>query len=220
MTRQNAPTQSATHRLCQALRVSAPPDWSAAHAAILAGAPVDTPIPTWAGSTPLIIAAITGKITEVRWLLDHGGALEAVDSNGTTALVSAVWHSHTDTAALLLEHGADPNVRDRDGWTVLMTASLAIDTEPLKDIIVTLLDHGADPAATTLDGRTAPEIFMANGRPELTGYLDEALIGERHAAARRRLLDRLTAAQRLTWLPKACAAEAAMATRAAWHRTP
>ena len=221
MTRQNAPTQSATHRLCQALRVSAPPDWSAAHAAILAGAPVDTPIPTWAGATPLILAAtLDGCIAEAGWLLDHGASLETVTSNGTTALVSAVLHSRTDTAALLLEHGADPNARGRNGWTALMVVSLMNDTESRRGLIVMLLDHGADPAVMALDGRTAPEIFMAFGGPELTGYLDEVLASDHRAAARCRLLDRLTTDQRLAWLPRSTVAESAMKTPKTWYRTP
>ena len=195
MTRQNAPTQSATHRLCQALRVSAPPDWSAAHAAILAGAPVDPPLPQWAGATPLILAAtLDGCTAEVGWLLDHGASLEAVTSNGTTALVRAGAHSRIGTIALLLQRGVDPNARGRNGWTALMVVSLMNDTKSRRGLIVTLLDHGADPAATTLDGRTAPEIFMAFGGPELTGYLDEVLASDHRATARCRLLDRLTIA--------------------------
>lgn len=59
---------------------------------------------------------------------------------------------------------------------------------------------------------------MENGKPELTEYLDEVLASNQHAAARRRLLDRLTADQRAAWLPRACAAEAAAATRSAWRR--
>ena len=258
MTRQNTPTQSATHRLHQALRIDAPPDWPAARAAILAGAPVDTAIQVRAGATPLIVAAtLDGCTAEVGWLLDHGAAIDARDNQGETALVRAVQHRRTADIALLLQRGADPNVRDLKGWpvlvlacwtigagsakdiiatfighgadpnarardgrTVLMAAPLMTDVKSAKDLIVTLLDHGADPAATTPDGRTAPEIFMTNGHPKPTGCLDEVLASDHRAAARRRLLDKLTDAQCAQWLPKSTVAEATMEARKAWRRTP
>ena len=220
MTRQKAPTQSTTHRLHQALRIDAKPDWPAARAAILAGAPVDTPIPSWSGKSPLALAIMLNGRDEVGWLLDHGADMEAMEPDGKTALTSAVEYGSMVIIDKLLAHGADPNTRDKDGWTVLMVVALLTATESAKDFIAALLDHGADPSATTPDGYTAPEIFMASSRPERTGYLDEALASDHHTAARRRLLDRLTADQRPAWLPKACAAEAAMAVRIAWRRAP
>ena len=218
---ENSARPRAVARLQRAFAPKRHPDWKEARAAILAGAPVDTLIPAWSGATPLIIAAtLAGCTTEVKWLLDHGAALEAVNPNGVTALVRAAANSRAATVALLLARGADPNTRDRNGWTVLMMVGLVFTTESAKGLIATLLDHGADPSATAPDGRTAPKIFMANGKPELTEYLDEVLASNQHAAARRRLLDRLTADQRAAWLPRACAAEAAAATRTAWCRTP
>lgn len=219
MAKQNPSTQSATDRLLQAFADNAPPDWPVARAAILAGAPVDAPIPSWSGATPLFIAATCGCTTEVGWLIDHGATLEVRNSNGETALVQAVRWCRTTTVALLLARGADPNARDQDGWTVLMAVG-SIRSESAKNLIVALLDHGANPSATTPDGHTAPEILMEIAGPMLTGYLDEALAGDRHTIGRRRLLDKLTAAQRAAWFPRSCAAEAAAAVRTAWHRTP
>ena len=139
-------------------------------------------------------------------------------SGATPLITAATLEGCTTEVRWLLDHGADPNVRNRNGWTVLMMVGLVFTTESAKGLIATLLDHGADPSATAPDGRTAPKIFMANGKPELTEYLDEVLASNQHAAARRRLLDRLTADQRAAWLPRACAAEAAAATRSAWRR--
>ena len=220
MTRRHASTDSATHRLRQAFKLGAPPDWTAARAAILAGAPVDTPIPVRGGATPLIVATMTGDTTEVGWLLDRGAGPDAVNSKGEPALIRAVLHSHTAIAVLLLEHGADPNARDRDSRTALMVVSLTRDAKSAKDLIATLLDHGADPSRMTSDGRTLPEIFASTYRQDMLAILDRALASPQRTEARQHLLARLTAGQRLAWLPKSSAAEAAMAVRTDWHRTP
>lgn len=220
MTRKNAHTKSAVRRLRRAFDSGTWPNWPAAYAAILAGAPVDTPIPSWSWATPLIIAARNGCATEAIWLLDHGAILEAKDSNGDTALIRAVgWDRHAGaTVAPLLDRGADPNARDRDGRTVLMMANWPRDAQFAKTMIATIIDHGADPSATIPDGHTAPEIFMVTGRPYMAECLDEVLADAHRAAVRRRLLDKLSVDQRAAWLPKSCAAEAAMTTSPAWCR--
>ena len=45
-------------------------------------------------------------------LLDAGAQINAVDPDGTTPLVRAIWNSHYDTAKVLLDRGADPNLAD------------------------------------------------------------------------------------------------------------
>lgn len=215
------------------------PDWYAAQRTLLEGADLDAPLTGDPDLTILANACRWNRMVVARWLLDQGAHPDASTRNGDPALLHAALGGNPHIAALLLDHRADPNIRTgagwtigvatsgytvtvrAHGWTVMMVAGLLDATESTKkEFIATLLDHGADPAATTPDGRTAPEIFMTNGCPKPTGYLDEALTAERHAAARRRLLDRLTADQRTAWLPKSCAAEAAIHAAKAWGRKP
>ena len=43
-------------------------------------------------------------------------------TDGTTALMYAIINAHFDTAAVLIEKGADPNVADSTGTTALYSA--------------------------------------------------------------------------------------------------
>ena len=55
-------------------------------------------------------------------LLAAGAEINAMDPDGTTALVLAIWNSHYDTARVLLEAGADPNITDTAGMAALYAA--------------------------------------------------------------------------------------------------
>ena len=174
-------------RLQRAFAPERHPDWKEARAAILAGAPVDTLIPSLEGVTTLILAARHNQIDEAEWLLNHG---------------------------------ADPNAVDASGWTIWWHMALHYPpNSEYRVMIAMLLDHGADPAVITPDRRTAPEIF-SRGPGWVNAQLDDGLTRPACAAVRRRLLDKLTAAQRAQWLPKSSVAEAAMETAKLWHRTP
>ena len=123
MTRRHAAADSATRRLRQALRHSARLDWPAAHAAILAGAPIDTAMgQVWFGATPLIAATSSGCTTEAGWLLNHGADTNARNRNGWTALMTVNLRfgaeSAKDLIATLLDHGADPSQKAPDGRTL------------------------------------------------------------------------------------------------------
>jgi ankyrin repeat protein len=71
------------------------------------------------GWTPLMYAARQDAKDAIRALVAARANLNAVDPDGTTALTLAIINAHYDTAALLLEHGADPNVADARGMTPL-----------------------------------------------------------------------------------------------------
>jgi ankyrin repeat protein len=72
--------------------------------------------------TPLMYAARDGGVDAARALAKAGADLNAVDPDGTTALVLAIMNSHYDTANALLEAGADPNVADKAGMAALYAA--------------------------------------------------------------------------------------------------
>lgn len=171
----------------------------------------------------MIIATTYKCLVEINWLLNHGASTEAVCSGGDTALVHAVVHGHGAATALLLDRSADPNARDRDGWTALMVVAFLNAAEFARDLIAMLIAHGADLAAIVpgVRSRTIPEICMAYDKaPHRVDDLDTALATPPHAPARRRLLDQLTADQGTAWLPRSCAAEAAVLAAKPWSRKP
>ena len=105
------------------------------------------------GFTPLHLAAFFGQADAVRLLLARGAT---ADRNGTgwmtgTPLHAAASGSHASVVRLLLEAGADPNNRQRHGYTPLHSAAANGDLESVE----LLLDAGADPGAANDDGDTA-----------------------------------------------------------------
>jgi ankyrin repeat protein len=123
--------------------------------------------------TALHFAARQGQLEAVRKLIDAGADLDAVDEEGTNALVLATLNGHLDVAGLLLAAGADPNVADSYGRTVLFVATdlNTIDANPrpapkitseLKpiDIVKMALEKGADPNVELKKGLPA---YLAQG---------------------------------------------------------
>ena len=105
------------------------------------------------GFTPLHLAAFFGQADAVRLLLARGAS---VDRNGTgwmtgTPLHAAASGSHATVVRMLLDAGADPNNRQRHGYTPLHSAAANGDL----DSVELLLDAGADPAWANDDGDTA-----------------------------------------------------------------
>ena len=105
------------------------------------------------GFTPLHLAAFFGQADAVRLLLARGAT---ADRNGTgwmtgTPLHAAASGSHASVVRLLLEAGADPNNRQRHGYTPLHSAAANGDLESVE----LLLDADADPGAANDDGDTA-----------------------------------------------------------------
>ena len=72
--------------------------------------------------TALMYAARDGAPEAAAALLDAGAEINATDPDGTTPLVRAIWNSHYDTAKVLLERGADPNLADTADMAALYAA--------------------------------------------------------------------------------------------------
>ena len=96
-------------------------------------------------------AALIGDTCALVFLLDHGVAVNAADTNGRTPLIEAVFGGHIDAISELLKRGADVNPQDNDGWTALMEAA----AKGRAEIVRTLLAHGADARVKNKKGWTA-----------------------------------------------------------------
>jgi uncharacterized protein len=125
------------------------------------------------GATPdfdgMMRAALIGHTNDVRLFLDHGVAIDAVDTNGRTTLIEAAFGGHFDTVDELLKRGANVNAQDGDGWTALMEAA----SKGRVDLVRTLLAHGADARLRNKNGWTALKT-TAKCNTEITRLLRDA----------------------------------------------
>jgi ankyrin repeat protein len=86
------------------------------------------------GITPLCLAAYLGKEAHIRVLLRAGADVDAVDSNGASALMYAARDGHVDgkqvflysflVVKVLLEFGARHDIRDANGWQAVQYAQV------------------------------------------------------------------------------------------------
>lgn len=129
------------------------------------------------GDTPLHRAAAAGATSVVRQLLANGADVNALNDQGSSPLLYAVFHGNFESAAELLHFGADPNIAEsRFGSTPLMDAA----RHGRLNMVVLLLEQGAVPTTTDKSGETA--LDKANRK----GHLDVvAAIAERSSSAAR-----------------------------------
>lgn len=104
------------------------------------------------GDTVLMIAVAQTNPACVKLLIDKGADVNARNSDGYTALMSAVYHElDLRVAKLLLERGADVNARTNEGLTALHSAASYCNECAAK----MLLERGADVNARNNQGYTA-----------------------------------------------------------------
>lgn len=84
---------------------------------------------------PLFLAASEGRLNAVRYLLDHGANLNAIDSNGNTALTEATYYGHVSVIKELLDRGANINSLSSAG------TPLDIALSKNNDAVADLLEH-------------------------------------------------------------------------------
>jgi ankyrin repeat protein len=72
--------------------------------------------------TAIMYAARDGGPEAMTALIDAGAKINDPDPDGTTPLVRAIWNSHYDTAKVLIDRGADPNLVDTSGMGALYAA--------------------------------------------------------------------------------------------------
>ena len=100
-------------------------------------------------SRALFAAIERGAAGEVERLLSRGANPNALDADGTPALMVAALFADAGTMEQLLKRGADPNMADRSGATALMWSV------PDVTKVQRLLDRGANVNAKSETGRTA-----------------------------------------------------------------
>jgi ankyrin repeat protein len=126
----------------------------------VAQTPHDT---TGGGFSPLMTAALTGSLDDMRHLIDQGANVNYADADSLTAL----WLAIPDSAKteLLLQHGANPSLLSKDHYSPLVKlVNFPGTTGLFRDLVA----HGADPKKAAPDNSL---LYMAAA----TG--DTALVG-------------------------------------------
>ncbi|MFG6158070.1 ankyrin repeat domain-containing protein [Halomonas sp. 1390] len=130
------------------------------------------------GTSPLQLAAAGGHLDLVRYLVKEKGVdLEAVDSNGQTALLRAVSADAVEALQTLIELGAqiDRTVHHDTpldfGWSPLHVAANAGAVRAIE----ALLEKELDPTIVLKNGFTPLHIAAREGQVEIAGALVTAL---------------------------------------------
>jgi len=113
------------------------------------------------GFAPLHLAAFFGQTDAVRLLLARGAASNVAGTGWMTGtpLHAAAAGSHASIVHLLLEAGADPNTRQRHGYTPLHSAAANADLESVESLIAA----GAALDAKNDDGDTPLALAEKSG---------------------------------------------------------
>ncbi len=117
--------------------------------------------------TPLMYAAVSHDLEQVRQILVETPDLAARDRHGKTALHHATMCGHADVAHLLISSGAPVEAADQYGTTPLMTAALF----GFFEVAQLLLASGGDRRSTDQHGRTAYQMARFAGDAELVQLL-------------------------------------------------
>lgn len=117
----------------------------------------------------LLASTKAGKDDETAKLLTIAGAdPNAVQANGMTVLMSAVFNNQEDVAKMLIEKGAKLDA-SAQGFNAL---SLAVERDN-KSMIKILIKAGADPRVRPIGGMSALEKAQLINNHELVSLLEE-----------------------------------------------
>jgi ankyrin repeat protein len=115
-------------------------------------------------------AAADGNVTAIKELLANGVKLDAINSDGETALLVATHGNQIDAARVLIEAGADVNKKDFINDSPYLYAG----ARGFHEILVMTLENGADLKSTNRYGGTALIPACERGHVENVRTLIEA----------------------------------------------
>jgi ankyrin repeat protein len=119
------------------------------------------------GWTPLLFAAHIGNAKLMNLLLKAKADVNAACKEGNSALHLAARRGHLNESALLHSQGIDIEIKNMQGWTPLIWASIAGCTS----VACTLLDLAADPSIADAAGRTACMWAARHGHTDILRIL-------------------------------------------------
>ncbi|XP_022800163.1 ankyrin-3-like [Stylophora pistillata] len=118
------------------------------------------------GFTPLMVAALQGKLHAVKWFLEKGAIVTCVDNNRWNMLHFAARGGDTDVIDLILTHLPDIESKTAHGSTPLIIAVCFGKRQDVKY----LLERGANPFTKDNDGRDS--LYYASSRdPDVLEFL-------------------------------------------------
>lgn len=117
--------------------------------------------------TPLWCAAVSGKLSVIRCLVNHGADINAVSDTGSTPVRSACFMTHLEIVQYLVESGADIRKANYNGGTCLINSVQSV------QLCKFLLKHGADVNARDIQNKTALHYAIQEHRLETTKLLLE-----------------------------------------------
>jgi ankyrin repeat protein len=123
---------------------------------------------TLSGGAPILVeSARQGNLEVVQLLVGNGAAVNAVNSEGWTALQNASIEGHISVVTFLLDHGADINHTNERGDTSIFLAAQS----SCAELVQLLIDRGADLHRATTVGWTP--IHFSYDHAETTRVLME-----------------------------------------------
>lgn len=117
--------------------------------------------------TPLWCAAVAGKLTVVKQLINYGANVNSVSDTGSTPVRSACFMSHRDVVMYLVNHGADILKPNYNGGTCLINSVQSV------SLCRFLLRRGADVNAQDVQLKTALHYAIQEHRFDTTRLLLE-----------------------------------------------
>ncbi|CUU35930.1 MAG: ankyrin repeat domain-containing protein [Armatimonadetes bacterium] len=134
---------------------------------------------TRGGLTALSLAVIRGHDAIALTLIERGASLDARDRSGDRQQMSpgyspvhyAAIYGRTRVLERMLQAGVSPDLRDKNGRTLLMLAAENGHTDTVR----LLLRHGANPRATSALGETVLDCARRGKNPTVIRLIEAAI---------------------------------------------